>query len=568
MSNGFYNIRKGINLGSQASDPSGVAGDFYYNSTSNKIRWYNGTVWADIGSGSGSSTGGSGVGDDINALTFKASVTDPFTDATASPLSAVDYSAGKTDTATYDGTNFYHRLNYDASKTTHGSTPCTTTGITLASAPAFTVKIGDVFRFNSEVRRITTVTSQTVFVVDAFTTAPGLSAAILVSQAVHTKDMNAFAGDGLAPSTAFSGNISQVMVTYEDTLVASDIIYDNSNPALIAYTASSDGSNWSASQVRPTTLSDELAVLNLPTSSTNLYLRFFANASSGSGACNILGYKAFFHRDLSSLDGSLLNQAYAFTDGVGTEINCSAPTVVSGKTRLTTTFTFPVAVNSGKTNGSIKVYLNGQKIPRWVDATITPDASYKEISANTIELDGDYSTFNYSLEVIQDVAVVDTADQNSTNIALLQAIYSTVKDTDTTNINSSSMGTTADVWFQPISGLTISLTPGTWIIKFKALQGFEQSGANFIQSYVQFGTSATPGTSLIGDLLAARAQGYVAGNEYSGGIHIESSPIVIGATSSIYVNLKWTSLSGSPSSTSVSFFGARAPTILEAIRVA
>jgi hypothetical protein len=54
VSTNFFNIRNGCNLGAQASDPSGGrAGDFYYNSTSNKIRWHNGTVWADVGSGGG-----------------------------------------------------------------------------------------------------------------------------------------------------------------------------------------------------------------------------------------------------------------------------------------------------------------------------------------------------------------------------------------------------------------------------------------------------------------------------------------------------------------------------------
>lgn len=35
-------------LPQQPSDPTGVAGDIYYNSISNKIRWNNGSVWADL----------------------------------------------------------------------------------------------------------------------------------------------------------------------------------------------------------------------------------------------------------------------------------------------------------------------------------------------------------------------------------------------------------------------------------------------------------------------------------------------------------------------------------------
>jgi hypothetical protein len=112
----------------------------------------------------------------------------------------------------------------------------------------------------------------------------------------------------------------------------------------------------------------------------------------------------------------MLNQAYAFTNGVGTFVNCSAPTVVSTKTRLLLSFTYPMNINVGTTNGSIKVYINGQKVPRYIDAITTPDAYYKEIDQSTIELDSDYSSFAYSLEVIQDIAVTDVSDNNSTNI--------------------------------------------------------------------------------------------------------------------------------------------------------
>ncbi len=35
-------------LPQQAADPSGSAGDIYYNSMTNKIRWFNGAIWADL----------------------------------------------------------------------------------------------------------------------------------------------------------------------------------------------------------------------------------------------------------------------------------------------------------------------------------------------------------------------------------------------------------------------------------------------------------------------------------------------------------------------------------------
>jgi hypothetical protein len=50
----FQKIRNGVYFPGLAADPSSArSGDFYYNSVSNKFRYYNGTLWADIGSGSG-----------------------------------------------------------------------------------------------------------------------------------------------------------------------------------------------------------------------------------------------------------------------------------------------------------------------------------------------------------------------------------------------------------------------------------------------------------------------------------------------------------------------------------
>ena len=368
------------------------------------------------GGGSGSGTG-TGIGSDLGSLTFRAEINDEFDDIPSASTSAVDITSGKTDSTTYSAANAYYRLAYDASRTVTG----TGTSMTLSGTPSFTVKIGDMLIVGTEARRITALGSQTSYTIEsAFTTNPSAAAAT-VSQAVYTKDLNNTAIDGAAVSAAISTTINQVMVDYEDTTTQDDVIFDVNTAPVIAFTASADGTNYSSVSVRPTLITDSQSIVNLPTAGTNLYIRFFANKSSGSGFVNILKHHAYFHRDLSALDGSQLNSAYCMTDGSGTEINCSAPSVVSGKTRVQlTTFTFPVGVNSGTTNGSLRVYLNGQKIPRFIDSTLTPDASYREIDQRTIELDGDYSSTAYSLEIVMDVAVVDVTDTNSTNITALQ----------------------------------------------------------------------------------------------------------------------------------------------------
>lgn len=405
------------------------------------------------GGGTGGSGSGSGTGDDINALTFKASFTDLFSDLPTDSLSAVDYSAGKTDASTYDIVNTYHRLAYDATLTVTG----TGVNMTLSAPPAFTIKAGDVLVVGSEARRIASLTSQTVFALEsAFSTDPA-AAACNVSQAVHSKDLNNFAGDGIAVSTAFPTAINQILMTYEDTTAANDIIFDANTVAVVGFTASSDGSNYTNVQIRPQNLSDSQSIVNLPTSGTNLYLRLFANKTSGSGFVNILGYKAFFHRDLVYADGSVLNQAYARTDNTGTKVNVTTVSVVGGKTRIKTSFAFPVGVNAGSPNGSLKVYLDGQKIPRYVDGTVSITANYKEIDQNTIELDADYSSLALEIEVVQDVAVVDSSDQNSTQVAainthqfknrLLNSAFDLWQRGTSVTINNNNSAYQADRWF-------------------------------------------------------------------------------------------------------------------------
>ena len=310
----------------------------------------------------------------------------------------------------------------------------TYTNVTMkvSAAPAYTVAIGDmvVNQTTLEVRRITALGSintdggsGTPFTIESGFTTNLNALAVTVSQAAYTKDLNAYAGDGIAPSTAFSTSINQIMVMYEDTTTSGDTIFDANTTPVIGFSASSDGSSYSTLQTRPTNLSDSWSITNLPTSSTNLYIRFVANKTSGSGAVNILGYKAFFHRDQQFQDGMIVQQAYGLTSGAGSPVNMSIGSsyVVAGKSRAVTSWSYPVGVNSGTTNGALSVYLNGQKIPRFVSSTITPDAYYTEIDQKTIELDQDYSGNNYSLEVVLDQAVVDITDSNITAINQIQA---------------------------------------------------------------------------------------------------------------------------------------------------
>lgn len=363
---------------------------------------------------SGSGSGQEGNDDDLVSLLYKASFKDDFNDV-PSATGPIDITVNFTDSTIYSTVNKYYRLSYDASKTVTG----TGTAMTISATPTFTVKIGDILRVGLEARRITAVATQTSYTIEAAFSINPSAAACTISQVVYTVDLNNYAGDGQPISSVITANVASLLMTYDDTETLGDIIFnDDPDPVNVAYTASANGSSYSFVTTRPTAFQSLNSVLQLPVSGTQLKVRFFSNKTSGSGQVNLLGYKVFFHRqDLADSQGPVLQQAYCFTDGVGTEINCQPPTVVSSKTRLQLGFSYTSGVNPGTTNGQLEVYLNGQKIPRFVNSTLTPDASYTEVSANTIDLDADYSGFNYSLEVLKPVSLLD-----STSVVATQTI--------------------------------------------------------------------------------------------------------------------------------------------------
>ena len=414
MSQESFKVKKSLVLSPSDEPASPQNGELYYDQTMGRFRRYENGAWKVI-------LNNLGIGDDLGALTFKASVSETFSDPVTDILNTVDYSIGKTDSSLFNISKELIRIRYDASKTVAAGSNLTT--INLSSAATFTVKVGDLVIYGSQVKRINTVNSQSSFIIESLNSAPTIGTQITISQGIYTKDLNNFSADGLAASQAFTSSINQVLVNYEDSSNLDDNIFDIGSSPVIGYSVSSDGTNYSNLTLRSTDVTGDTSILNLPTSGTNLYIRFVVNKTTGSGAVNLLNYKTFFHRDVAYEDGAVLNQAACFTDGAGTQLNCLAPSVVGGKTRITlTNFSIPVGVNSGTPNGAVKVTLNGQKIPRYVNNTLTPDAYYKEINAQTIELDSNYSLLNLFIEIIQDVAVVDNSETNSTGISQLQEI--------------------------------------------------------------------------------------------------------------------------------------------------
>lgn len=390
-----------------------------------RVYWRNGTAMSAgqsirlgaSGSGSGS---GSGDADDFISQLFRATFSDKFDEGTTDSKSAVDATAGKTDPTAYSAAKALYQLNYDASKTVAGGT--TTTNLNISANAAFTVKIGDIAIYGSEARRITAVANQASFTVDAFSTAPTVSGQVTISQAVYSKDIYNFAGDGSALSAAFSGaTFSEVMVDYEDTSTVGDNIFDINTAPVIAYDASANGSTFTSVKIRPTLATDQVQSIFLPAAGTSLYLRFYAYKTSGSGSVNVLRYKAGMQKQVQTgTGGGYINSALAFTNNVGTPVNCSIGSLGGKTTVILSTWQYPMGINTGTADGALTVTLNGQEIPRYIDATLTPDGSYVEISPTIIQLDKDYSTINLSVKVTLRSPIVDYSSTNSSDIFAIQ----------------------------------------------------------------------------------------------------------------------------------------------------
>ena len=354
--------------------------------------------------GSAGSGSGSGVGDDLNSLKYQASFSDDFGDA-----GAVNTSAGYTDDTLR--TNGRYVLNYDASLIAFG----TGTSISLIVAPSFTVKAGDMIRIGIEAKRITTVVNQLSLVVEsAFATDPS-GTACCVSQAVHTADLNSYdeSGKGNKVSDFFSTNISQILAFYKDSAAAGDNVSDEGQSALVGFTASSDGTSFTSVKTRKNALSSGGESISLPSIGSKLYLRFFANKTSGSGTVNLLDYKVYFHYSSVTNSGSSSKKALCLTNGLGSSVNCSVSSD-TGKTRVTTTF--PI-------DSETLVYVDGKKFPQFVDSSTTPYGYFKLISGNVLELDTNYSGIGVNVEILKIVSTIDNTDTNAAMIASIQDVF-------------------------------------------------------------------------------------------------------------------------------------------------
>ena len=376
-----------------------------------------------FGSGAGGSSSGSGTGTgaEVIDLRFRAELQDSLSDI-PDGTTPVDIGSNKTDPSLFDVANELFRIKFDATRTVTG----TGTSMSLSAAPNFTVVLGDVLVVGQEVREITALgsintTGAGFTIASAFTVNPTALQAT-VSEAVYTQDLNAFTagGTGLAVSSQITDNVSKVMVNYEDSTALNDVIPDWGTAPAIAYHVTGNNTTWGNKQVRATNLSSTNNSVNVPLAGTQLRIRFFAAPISGSGAVNLISYKAFWHEQVSDPSGSNYNTAFARpTSSIAVNVTHS---VAGGKSRFTFPFSYGRGLNAGNPSGSaLEVYANGQQVPRFESGiTDNTQSFFTEVSDNIIDMDVDYSASGLEFIFKVPVTVVDSNTSNTNRIANLE----------------------------------------------------------------------------------------------------------------------------------------------------
>jgi len=374
-----------------------------------------------LGSGSGSGEGSGGdLGAELADLSYSAEFLDTFYKI-PDGLTSVDIAVDKTDPALYDVSNKLFKLKFDGTRSVSG----VGINMTLSGTPSYTIRVGDVLIVGTEVKVIDTVISQTQFEVDSVFTSDPTSESCIVSQCVHTYDINKFDQGGTKSSIfqQMGGSISELMIGYDSALDTSPnpMIPDYNAIPTVGYIASTDGVAWSEKATKAGGFVGGATEqwLTLPTIGDSLYLKFFSNKLGLSGYFNFFGYKAFFHRRLPTEVANTYMSAYAnFADDI---FQSCTHTVVGGKSRLIFNFAYSIGVNPGQVSGSIlEVALNGINIPRYNGSFVTSGQYFKEITDTVIELDQDYTGSNMDLQARVKYFVVDVSTTNTARIAALE----------------------------------------------------------------------------------------------------------------------------------------------------
>jgi hypothetical protein len=166
--------------------------------------------------------------------------------------------------------------------------------IQLASAPSFTMHLGDLLIQGSIVAIITAVHSSTEVVVDNDAPLTN-SASATVSQVAQTLNLRIVedgGGAGEQIGSYLNSPVDKILVRYDD-----NILQAVGNLPRIGFTASSNsGSNWTSAQYRPPALSDVVPEVGITPSGSDVRLRFFSAVTAGDGTSILETFRIFMHK--------------------------------------------------------------------------------------------------------------------------------------------------------------------------------------------------------------------------------------------------------------------------------
>ncbi len=151
------------------------------------------------------------------------------------------------------------------------------------------------------------------------------------------------------------------------------------------------------------------------------FLVFFPNPNNSTvtSLANIITYDCSVYPTQVLSNGGYLNASYCQSDGSGTPINCSNPTVVGGLSQLVLGFTYVPGLNQLplSPDGDLEVIVEGEVIPRYFPGVV--GAYYTEINFNTIGFWSNLSGSSLSIHVRQRQGSIDSNSNNALKLTAL-----------------------------------------------------------------------------------------------------------------------------------------------------
>ena len=348
-------------------------------------------------------------GDELVSEQYLAQIADNFVAYPNTPDSSIDFGVDKTAVSQYAAANMMTMRYSTRTGTVTGGT-----GLSVSSAPTFTVRVGCWVRLGSDFSRIATVTNQTTYVLASpLTNGAGT---FVILEPVYTKDLVQDVGSASQQTRltdVFSGDVDSVIVDYDDSAVSGDTDFDGGTPNAVCLVSNGDVDDFVVAY-RPSAKSDSLVETFPNTPSNNATLVFLPNLTSGNGTVNLLWYSCFLFKDPFIWNGGIISQAYGFSD-VANGMNC-AFSVVGGQTVVTIKDSFPsyvMNINNGTPFGDLIVEDFGVEVPRRTTG-VTDDTLpyYEEIGFNQIRLWEDLSSTRRQITLKRRIGTQDLADEN------------------------------------------------------------------------------------------------------------------------------------------------------------